>query len=201
MLRRRILDGSFAPGERLIEVELAAGLQISRTPLREALRGLAQEGIVSHRPNKGFHVPDITGEEAAALYELRTAIETEAARLAAVRRADSELESMYACLASAKSIIESGSQAPYPKDLDFHRLVFDASHSSLIEQRGLEISRRLQLFRQRGGYSNERARVAHDEHQAIADGIAARAPEDAAAAMRKHLEGSLTRALDASPAS
>lgn len=197
LVRKRILEGVYRPGERLIETELAAAFEISRAPLREALRGLAQEGIVTHRPNKGFYVPAITIDDARALYEFRQAIETASARWAAARAADDEIKLMMELLSATESVIEQGADAAYPKDLDFHVAVVRAAHSPLLEQRANEVGRQLQVLRQRSGYSHERARAAYDEHMAIAKAIGQRSPDKAERAMRVHQERSSKLALSA----
>jgi DNA-binding GntR family transcriptional regulator len=197
LLRKRILEGVYAPGERLIEVELAAAFEISRAPLREALRSLAQEGIVTHRSNKGFYVPAITLEDARSLYEFRQAIETSAARWAAERSTAAETQQMMTRLAVTEKIISRGKRAAYPKDQDFHQSVIKAAHSPLLEQRSREVTHQIQLLRQRSAYSHERAQDAYAEHLAIAEAVAAREPEKAEQAMRTHQERSRRLALAA----
>jgi DNA-binding GntR family transcriptional regulator len=194
LVRKRILEGVYRPGERLIEVELAAAFQISRAPLREALRSLAQEGIVTHRPNKGFYVPAITLDDARALYEFRQALETSAARWAATRATDAEVKVLRDLLDTTDEVFQQGEDA-YPQDLDFHLAVTHAAHSPLIEQRAQEISRQLQVLRQRSGYSRDRARAAYEEHLAIAKAICDHDPDEAEHAMRVHLERSSELAL------
>lgn len=79
-LRDRILDGSFAPGEQISEVQLAARLKMSRGPVREAVQRLAQEGLlVSHR-NRGVFVVDLGVDDIEDIYRGRLAVEQEAAR-------------------------------------------------------------------------------------------------------------------------
>jgi DNA-binding GntR family transcriptional regulator len=89
-LRAAILDGDLAPGERLREVELAAGHGVARHSVRAALRALAAERLVTLERHRGARVAVLDGEAGRALYELRTALEVEAARLA-LRRHDGRL--------------------------------------------------------------------------------------------------------------
>ncbi len=84
-LRREILDGERAAGERLVEQELCERYGVARHSLRAALRALAAEGLIRVEPNRGARVAKLTAEEITWLYELRTALETEAARLALER--------------------------------------------------------------------------------------------------------------------
>lgn len=197
LVRKRILEGIYHPGERLIEVELAAAFQISRAPLREALRSLAQEGIVTHRPNRGFYVPAITLDDARALYEFRQAIETAAARWAAERATDTDIVVMLGLLGATEKVIRHGDNAAYPQDLDFHNAVIRAARSPLLEQRAQEAGRQLQMLRQRSGSSHDRASAAYDEHMAIAKAISDHDGDAAELAMRVHQERSRELALSA----
>jgi DNA-binding GntR family transcriptional regulator len=84
-LRTRILDGELAPGERLREVELTEAYGVARHTLRSALRELAAEGLVTIAPNRGASVASLEPQDAIPLFELRTALELEAAKLALQR--------------------------------------------------------------------------------------------------------------------
>ena len=84
-LRREILNGEFAGGLRLVEQELTARYGVARHTLRAALRELASEGLVKIEPNRGARVARLSAEDVIELYELRTALEVEAARLALER--------------------------------------------------------------------------------------------------------------------
>lgn len=109
-LRRAIVTGHFAPGARLIERELCALLGVSRTSLREALRQLEGDGLVTHIPHKGMVVTAITRTEAEEIYEVRAVVEGLAGRLCA-ERLTSQLA---AALKTAMEQIEAAHQA---KDL------------------------------------------------------------------------------------
>ena len=93
-LRARIVDGDLGRGTRLRQEALADELGVSRTPLREALRRLAAEGLVEFHPNRGAQVVEMTPEDVRSAYEARIVVEPGAARLAAVRRATEELSAM-----------------------------------------------------------------------------------------------------------
>jgi DNA-binding GntR family transcriptional regulator len=80
-LRERILSGHFAPGERLVEAEIARQLGISRGPVREAMAKLREEALVRDEPHRGWFVSELTADDIREIYELRSAIEARAARL------------------------------------------------------------------------------------------------------------------------
>jgi DNA-binding GntR family transcriptional regulator len=197
ILRNRIAEGVYPPGHRLVEVELAASLGISRGPLREALRSLVQEGIIIHFSNKGFHVPPITLADAQGLYELREAIETAAARWAAERATEAEIGLMAGLLDQTLKLITHGKTVTYPMDLDFHVSVIQAAHSPLIEKRARETHHQLRALRRGSAGSHEAAQIAYEEHRAIADAVARKDVVGAEQAMRFHQENSRERGLAA----
>jgi DNA-binding GntR family transcriptional regulator len=100
-LREQILAGSFSPGERLVEAEIARQLQISRGPVREALAKLREEGLVRDEPRRGWFVSDLTARDIDEIYELRSALEARAARLAIARGSAIELRDRFAELRAA----------------------------------------------------------------------------------------------------
>ena len=85
-LRGAILSGMFKPGERLLEAQLCEMLGVSRPSVREALRSLEAERLVTLVPNKGPHIPIVTWEQATEIYQVRALLESEAAARAAGRR-------------------------------------------------------------------------------------------------------------------
>lgn len=82
-LRGAILAGEFAPGERMYELGLSERLKVSRTPIREALKSLAGEGLLDHVPNRGYYVRAYSVDDIVQAYEIRAALEGLAARRAA----------------------------------------------------------------------------------------------------------------------
>jgi len=95
-LRSAILDGILPPGARLRQEELAGAFDTSRIPVREALRGLEYEGLVSSEPHRGFTVTSLDADEVEEIYDLRTVLETHAVRLAVPLLMDSDIEELEA---------------------------------------------------------------------------------------------------------
>ena len=91
-IRQAIIDGTFSPGERLMEIQLADEMGVSRTPVREAIRKLELEGFVVMIPRRGTYVADISIKDINEVYEIRTSLDVLAAGLAAERINDDELE-------------------------------------------------------------------------------------------------------------
>jgi DNA-binding GntR family transcriptional regulator len=121
-LRRRILDGEFAPGAPLRESALAGHYEVARHTLRAALRDLAAEHLVSLERNRGARVAVLVGEEARALFERRTGLEVEAVRLLAARRG---LEPWPAEVLRLGAELDAAARAVPP-----HRPSVDAAHSA-----------------------------------------------------------------------
>lgn len=94
LLVRKITQLELAPGSPMVEKELIEDLQIGRTPIREALQRLAVEGLVVHMPNRGMFVSDVNATSAQHIYEFRSLIEGQAARLAALRASEKEVREL-----------------------------------------------------------------------------------------------------------
>lgn len=131
-LRRWIVEGHLRPGERLVEQRLAEELELSRTPIREALRMLASEGLVRFEPNRGASVRSLTVAEIADLYELRGRLEALAGELAAERATPDQVER----LAAAEADFAAAAEAARDRDIEAIRRVFhlnDVFHLTFLE--------------------------------------------------------------------
>ncbi|MEU4509983.1 GntR family transcriptional regulator [Nonomuraea wenchangensis] len=132
-LRRRILSGDLAQGERLVEDRLAAALGVSRNPVRESIRVLAAEGFVEVVPRLGATVARLSAEEGEELFDVRMAVEGLAARLAARKRTPESARRLRAVLEQAKDAVENG-QVERVADLNtaFHLAVGEAAGNSYL---------------------------------------------------------------------
>lgn len=192
ILREEILAGQFAPGERLNEVELSTRLGISRSPIREGLRKLADEGLLVLSPRRGAFVASFAPDEVGELMEFRTALDVMAARLAATRATEEQLAHLQVALDAATVAHKGRAEAAPAWGEDFHILILHASANRRIIERGTEVHTALHLARFRSGSTPNRAQEAHDEHQQILDAIRDRQPEASARAMQEHLERATT---------
>lgn len=129
VLRQRIVGGELARGARLRQEALAEELGISRTPLREALRRLAAEGLVEFHPNRGAQVAELSQEAVRSAYEARLILEPGAARLAASRRPAAELEAMHDAVDAQR--LASGLEA-YAESRAFHLALVRASGNAYL---------------------------------------------------------------------
>ena len=190
-LRERILAGGFQPGDRLSEVSIAEEFEVSRAPVREALRLLASHGLAEQRARKGVYVPSFDAESFLHLSELREGLETMAVRLAALRASDEEIFRIDQLLVRTGKELDGGA---YPSDLDFHAYISEASGNPELAEKIREINTRLHLVRLLSGMSDGRAARAYAEHAKIAKAIRSRDPDRAEAAMRNHLQRALGHA-------
>lgn len=192
-----IQDGVLAPGAVLGEVEQAARLGVSRTPLREALRRLAADGLVAQQSPRVTVVSEIDAGDIRDLFELRHALEQSAARIAA-ERGDAHV---FAALARefADADPARGSDAYYDLIARFDGAL-DAATANEYLTSALRTVRR-HLVRVRRMARDNPQRLAHSarEHELIASAIAARDGDLAAAATRVHLHNALATILESLP--
>jgi DNA-binding GntR family transcriptional regulator len=186
-LRQAILNGDYAPGQRLVEEDLAALLGVTRASLRAALLDLAAEGLVERVPNRGARVRVVTTEEAVAITECRMALEALCAVKAAQHITDAEaaeLRRLGERMASAVADPLAYSQLNH----EMHRRMREISGQhvavGLLERLNAQLVRYQFQIALRPG----RARRSLAEHLAIIDAVAGRRPADAEAATHRHLE-------------
>ncbi|MEV0386932.1 GntR family transcriptional regulator [Nonomuraea sp. NPDC050643] len=132
-LRRRILSGELAQGERLVEDRLAASLGVSRNPVRESIRVLAAEGFIQVAPRLGATVARLSAEEGEELFDVRMAVEGLAARLAARKRTPASAERLRRVLDQAKEAVDGGRlEAVADLNTAFHLAVGEAAGNSYL---------------------------------------------------------------------
>lgn len=188
VLRERLLSGRLTPGTRINEVVLARELGTSRGPLREAVRQLVSEGLLVHTPNRGATVFAADPAGVAALFELRTALESECARLAAERRDDKDVAALRSACARARKSIGSGRSLVHRLDLDFHRTLTDTARSPRIGEQLWRVQQQIILLRSPLDVPAAHTADSLDDHEEIAAAVADGDAGRAAALMRLHLD-------------
>ena len=195
-LRDRILHGEVAPGARLNEVEIAGELGVSRGPIREALQRLASDGLVELQAHRGAFVRRLGPAEVRDLFEVRMALETTAARLAAQRATDAQLADLDALVhAGAEPIGHADVRFQGARDL--HARLAEATANPALAAHLTLVNQELRLLRTRSGEVPARAEHAVAEHAEIVAAVRAGDADGAAAAMEAHLRSALTHALSA----
>src|ERR1700686_1278763 len=182
-----IFRGELTAGQKLTEQEVAERLDVSRGPVREAFRALADVGLLQIEQNRGAYVRKIDFEEAVEIHDIYSALEELAARRAARQLSGAQIEEL-------KGLVKSMDDAAEADDLDRYYALNLSFHQGLVEGSGnrrlLSIYTRLlnefHLFRRFGLMQRGEMQLSNREHHQILDKIAAGDPEGAAEAMRSH---------------
>ena len=198
-LREEILDGVLAPGTALAEVEQANRLGVSRTPVREALARLEADGLATAASPRVLQVSELSPASITALYELREALEEQAARLAAMRRDPERFEGLRSRLQLSPGQLASGDAGglrDYYETVDALDAELDSAVANplligALRNARLHSARVRRLARQHP----ERLRAAASEHLLIVEAIIAGDASLAAHATHVHLHMSLRHAL------
>lgn len=187
--RRLLLEiraGALKPGDRLLEVELAGRLGISRTPVREAIRQLEADGLVVHVPRVGAAVRGLDPGEVTELYEMQGVLEGTAARLAA--RAASEVERQELAAINAEMAAALGDPPRmYELNRQFHAALLDAARNRYLARSVAGLQKTLLLLGPTTLEGEERARGAIEEHAEVLAALDARDELAAEQAMRRHV--------------
>jgi DNA-binding GntR family transcriptional regulator len=196
-IRDRITRGSLERGARIHQEELAEDLGVSRTPVREALRRLAAEGLVEMRTNRGARVADVAKDDMEAAYEARLVIEPGAARMAAAERLPTPLGRMGAALAAQRRAIPSVRRS-FDANREFHIALVQASGNQFLLQfvQRLWVARIGEVIYERQRETPERMRLDADEHEQILGAIEAGNGRRAESLTRKHLADAMQRSVD-----
>lgn len=196
-LLRQIQVGALAPGTVLGEVEQASRLGVSRTPLREALRRLAADGLVVQQSPRMTVVSDIDVDDIRSLFEVRRALEETSARLAARRGDSAVFAALSADFARAVPSEGSGREDYYALIARFDAAVDAAAANDYLTAALRTVRTHLGRVRRLARDNPERLAASVAEHRVIADAIAAGDPELAAHATHLHLHHALTSVLTA----
>lgn len=189
-LRRELLSGRLKPGQWLREQELAEALDVSRTPVRESIRQLAQEGFLQIEANRGVRVRDVSLEEAVATYEVRGQLEGMAAALAARNVNDAARAQLQRHL-EAMDAVDPQDQAEHIRtDNQFHALVARLSGNPVLEELVEKLSERVMRVKILTRDVNVSA-VARAQHARIVEAISQGDEQAAAQAMSKHVRTNL----------
>ena len=188
-LREAILTGKLEPGQRLMEVQLAEQLGVSRTPVREAIRKLELEGLVVMIPRKGAYVADVSLKDIIDVLEIRAALEGLAASLASERMCDEDLEKLEGIAHEFKKKLDTDNiEEMVEKDVEFHDLIFKATNNQKLIQ--INNSLREQVYRFRITYISDfdTSKNLVSEHAQILDAICKRDSRVAMEHAMTHIE-------------
>lgn len=186
-LEHDILVGDYQKGEVLTELKLSETLGVSRTPIREALRRLEQESLIS-MSTKGAVVVGISPEDIEAIYEIRIRIEGYAARLAAERASEKEIRALFDMVELQEFYIQKDdADRAMECDSNFHSMIYKMSGSVPVFTTLAELHKKIIKFRRASIERSGRAKKSNDEHRAIYDAIASRNGDLAEALTVQHV--------------
>lgn len=188
-IRGAIISGVLKPEERLMEVQLAEKLGVSRTPIREAIRKLELEGLVIMIPRKGAYVADLSVKDITDVLEIRAALEGLASSLAALRITESEIEELNLTAQRFHQAIEADDfDGIVQMDIEFHERIFKAARNEKLLQINNNLREQVQRFRIIYIKKSNKSKELVKEHFEIAEAISNRNVEMAERIARKHIE-------------
>ena len=188
-LREAILKGELKPGERLMELQLAAKLGVSRTPIREAIRMLEQEGLAVTIPRKGAEVARMTEKDMEDVLEIREALDEHAAKIACTRMTEDQLKQLETI---KETFVESTRSHDVKRiaeaDVSFHDVIYEATGNPKLVS--MLNNLREQIYRYRVEYLKEEKNYPTliGEHEAIVEALYARNQDEVVRAMHTHIE-------------
>ena len=196
-LRERIFAGELVPGAFLDEVALAGQMDISRTPLREALKVLTAEGLVRHEPRRGCFVNQVTAKDLDEIFPVIALLEGRCAHEAALHASDADVERLQALHdklgrhAKARRINEY-----YSVNFEIHEAIIALAGNRWLAQVIGDLRKIVKLARLQQLHAPGRLDQSLAEHMAVFAALKARDPEGAEAAMRTHLARQRTALRD-----
>ena len=187
-LREAILRGDLVPGERLMELQLAAKLGVSRTPIREAIRMLEQEGLAITIPRKGAIVAGMTEKDMQDVLEIREALEELSVQVACDRITDEEIEKLQKNMKNFEYSLRSGDLKKMAQaDVEFHDVIYQATDNPKLIC--MLNNLREQMYRYRVEYlkNPQNHEQLLKEHEAIYQGIVEKNKAVVTEMIRKHI--------------
>ena len=171
-IENMIINGSMMPGDRLDEMMLAKKYEVSRTPVREAIRALTAIGLVQNTGRQGAEVAQISISMLIEMFELMAVLEGMCAQLAARRATEDEINEMYATHKLLEKTFKIGTHKEfYNVNLKFHDQLYNASHTQYLAEETLRLRRRLSPYRMRVTFQPGRMRATLGEHSEILKAI------------------------------
>ena len=192
-----VLAGALQPGERIVQERVADEINVSRTPVREALLHLEREGILVRAGASGFTVRDISGREVRDIYQAREAIEGHAARIVAERRDPAALERIRRTIETEESIRGGDVEVYFHANRKIHRCVVEESGNEYLLRSFDGLWNRSFSIRVFAAIANADPEASLHEHEALVIAMREAAPAGAAEAMIVHIRNGLDLQLRA----
>ncbi len=188
-LKEQILKGEIQPGTRMMEEEIADAIGVSRTPIREAIRQLEKEGLVSIEPRKGAYVSQLSQKDMIEILEVRQNVEGLAAEYAAIRMSDEAKEKLKETTIKFKEAVAEGNNSEMIKyDTEFHHQIVEGADNKILKKMVEQLQELVLRFRYLHYDEFKRSEQMIEEHAEIAKAILSGDPEAANKAAYVHIE-------------
>lgn len=197
-LRQMIIDGDMTPGDKVPEKELCKRFGVSRTPLREALKVLANEGLVTLTPNRGAMVSELTMDDLEDAFPVMGALEALSGELACANITNTELEDIRKLHEKMVAHYEARELKPYFRaNRRIHELILAAARNDTLSNLYRSLEGRVRQARYLANMSDERWPVAVDEHEQMIAALEQRDGPRLAAILKGHLQNKFETVRDA----
>jgi len=193
-LRQRIYARELAPGDWIDELKIASDLGISRTPLREALKVLATEGLVTMKLRRGAYVTEASPKDLADVYHLLSLLETDAARMVAEHASAAALAELIGLHRELEAAVHDTDRF-FALNEAFHLRLLELADNRWRLQVVQDLRKVMKLHRQHSLQKSGRLHESLAEHRALLAALTARDADAAAACMRQHFDGGLEAAI------
>ena len=193
LLRQRIFRRELEPGSWIDEVKLAQEYGISRTPLREALKVLAAEGLVTMKVRRGAYVTEVSERDLADVYHLLALLESDAAAVVAERATDAQLQDLQALHAELAAAVHDREKF-FAVNERFHMRLLELADNRWRDQMVADLRKVMKLHRHNSLLKSGRIEESLAEHAAIVQALLARDAEAARSGMQRHFRSGLDAA-------
>ncbi len=196
VIRERILRGEYGIGEKIKEAKIAAELNVSRTPIREAFKSLQEEGLIDYIPNKGCFAKGFTKQDVEDIYEVRETLETLAMKWAVERISDEQIAQLYEqCDLMEFYTKKNDAKKVLELNASFHNIIYDSANSRFLALVLRTYKQYLDKTRNLIFYEQSYLEGILVEHRHIADALKDRDTEEAVRAIIAHMQDSKQRAF------
>lgn len=188
-IKERITRYDLKPGTHLRIAQLSDRLEMSQTPIREALSKLEQEYLVDRHSKQGYVVRTLNLKEVEDIYDVRIALEVMAAKEAAIRMTEADQEGLSRIFEGAATLIKNGDKGKILKlEQDFHMVIMEASGNRFLCDIGKGILERIWMIQNLNILTSDHLLIAHQGHDKIFEALKQREPQTSADLMKKHLQ-------------
>jgi DNA-binding GntR family transcriptional regulator len=193
LLRQRIFTRELAPGDWIDELKLAVEYGISRTPLREALKVLAAEGLITMKVRRGAYVTEVSEKDLADVYHLLALLESDAAGVVAINATDAEIKSLQALHSELETSVSDREQF-FEVNERFHMRLLELANNKWRNQMVADLRKVMKLNRHNSLLKSGRVTESFHEHCDLMRALALRNAPEAVACMKIHFQNGLDAA-------